>query len=194
MSALVDNRKYRWRTVIHQLFAEEDKDGRMQQGLLKKIILSALVSLLVIGSFICQPVLAEIRQIQESPNTILYQSRHSLRDRSGKSWQVILFKRVKSGTVAEVNLRLVGFPGVVEFAHPQPLTMTISGDKELKVEDMFAEKSPYPNVGQYNIKDVLLELPTTEKVIMSLPMTSNNTISLSLPIPVILEWQTVANY
>lgn len=152
-----------------------------------------LPCLLGLASIPAETALASIRQMEEAPGQILYQSRHGLRDRSGNSWQVILFKRVKSGKVAQVNLRLVGFPGVAEFSHPQPLTITTSAGEVFTSEDVFAEQSPSPNVGQYDIKDVLLKLPTTGRVLLNLPMTGNNSTTLLLPLPVILEWQTVAN-
>lgn len=161
----------------------------------KLLFVGVLVLLLFLGwgGFTAAPGLAEIRQAEEAPGQMLYQSRHSLPDRAGHSWQVVLFKRVKSGQVASVSLRLVGFPGIAEFVHPQPLEIKIGSEKTLTAEDMFAEESPAPNVGQYNIKGVLLQLPTNTRVLLSLPMTGDRSIDLPIPPSIVLEWQAIAN-
>lgn len=138
--------------------------------------------------------LASIRTIEEAPGQMLYQSRHSWRDRAGHSWQVILFKRVKAGQIASVSLRLVGFPDLAKIAHPQPLLITTKTGKVFTSPDMFAEKSPAPNVGQYDLSDVLLKLPTTERVMLHIPLIDNESITLRLPSSAVLEWQAIANY
>jgi len=138
--------------------------------------------------------IASIRTIEEAPGQILYQSRHSWRDRAGHFWQVILFKRVKAGQIASVSLRLVGFPGIAILAHPQPLLITTKTGKEFTSPDMFAEQSPAPNVGQYDLSDVLLKLPRTERVMLHIPLIDNDSITLRLPLSAVLEWQKIANY
>ncbi|MGK7904256.1 MAG: DUF3122 domain-containing protein [Hormoscilla sp.] len=138
--------------------------------------------------------IASIRTIEEAPGQMLYQSRHSWRDRAGNSWQVILFKRVKAGQIASVSLRLVGFPGLAKIAHPQPLLITTKKGKEFTSPDMFAEKSPAPNVGQYDLSDVLLKLPSPGRVMLHIPLIDNESITLRLPPSAVLEWQAIANY
>ncbi|MEB3827858.1 DUF3122 domain-containing protein [Phormidium sp. CCY1219] len=168
---------------------------RIRQIFSKLLLLGALVLLLFAGIsyFAAPPAAASIRQTQEAPGQTLYQSRHSLRDRAGHSWQLILFKRVKSGEVASVNLRLVGFPGMAEVAHPQPLQINTDQGKVFSAPDLFAEESPAPNVGQYDLKGVLLQLPTTQPAILSVPLVGDRSLDLPVPPPVLLEWQTVAN-
>lgn len=158
------------------------------------LLLGAFVLMMVIGwgSLTPPSAVASIRQIEEAPGQMLYQSRHTLQDETGQSWQIVLFKRVKAGEAKDISLRLVGFPGVAEFAHPQPLKITTNTGKVLKAEDLFADQSPAANVGEYNIKDVLSELPMSIGVTLSLPMKGDRTTSLSVPSVVILEWQTVA--
>ena len=39
---------------------------------------------------------AAIRQLEESPNQMVYQSRQSLKDQHGNTWQTVAFKRVRS--------------------------------------------------------------------------------------------------
>lgn len=163
---------------------------------LKQILILGLCGLLILLLSLSlptpQPATAMVRQLEEAPGQLLLQSRHSLRDKTGKSWQVVLFKRTTTGELANLSLRVVGFPGVVEFAHPQPLKIITGNGETLIAHDMFAQQSPAPNVGQYDLEDVLLKLPITEKVSLELPLVGNNSLQLPLPSPVLLEWQTIA--
>jgi hypothetical protein len=140
---------------------------------------------------IVQPAEAIIRQQQETPEQMLYQSRHTLRDESGNSWQIILFKRSKNGEVNEIDLRLVGFPGIFEFNHPQGLK--IITDKEVFLaSDRFAEQSPSPNVAQFDLKAILPQLLTKQSLTLKLPLKKDRVHTLTVPFPVILEWQEIA--
>jgi len=167
---------------------------KVKQFLSKLLLLGALLlmSLLFVGSFTDQLAVAAIRQQQEAPGQILYQSRHTLRDKTGNSWQVVLFKRAKLDNLDEVSLRLVGFPGVVEITHPQPLQITTNTGEFFQAEDMFFQNSPAPNVGQYNFQEVLTSLPKAVPLNLSLEINDNQSIQLRVPGVVVLEWQTVA--
>lgn len=134
---------------------------------------------------------AIIRQQEEAPGQILYQSRHSLRDEKGKTWQIILFKRFQEGKVQDLDLRLVGFPDEINFTHPHNLEIVSSSGKIFTAMDQFADKSPAPNVGQYDLKDILPQLPTNEVVRLFVPLSDSNSISIKIPIPVLLEWQEI---
>ncbi|WP_413162688.1 DUF3122 domain-containing protein [Capilliphycus salinus ALCB114379] len=147
-----------------------------------------LILFLTLNLSYSRPAQAEIRKQQETPEQVLYQSRHSLRDNTGDSWQVILFKRVKSGELAEINLRLVGFPGEVIFTHVQPLKIK-DADRTLQADDVFAEKSPAPNVGQYDFKPILSQLSSNHLIELKLPLEKERT--LKVPPAVILEWQSI---
>jgi Protein of unknown function (DUF3122) len=133
---------------------------------------------------------ALIRQQQETPEQILYQSRHTLRDQTGNSWQVVLFKRVNQGNVKEIDLRLVGFPGTVEFAHPQDLKIIDQGNV-FTASDRFTDVSPSPNVGQFNLEEILPQLLTQQTLTLDLPL-KNSASTIKVPFPVILEWQEIA--
>jgi hypothetical protein len=160
-------------------------------GFLFSLLLSLLLLLSVNFSY-PQPANAAIRQQEEAPGQILYQSRHSLLDESGNSWQAILFKRVKNGQVKRIDLRLVGFPDSAPFKHPQALIITNREGKVWQAEDQFAAKSPAPNVGQYELQDILPRLPANQSVQLTLPLEKGKSVSLSVPPPVILEWQAIA--
>jgi Protein of unknown function (DUF3122) len=162
---------------------------------MKKAIISMILTVIIFfGVSFSYPesALAVIRTQQESPEVLLYQSRHSLQDNTGKSWQVILFKRVKNNEIQTINLRLAGFPKEIVFNHPESLTIIDSEGKVLQSEDNFAQKSPAPNVGEYNFQKVLSQLVNNQNVELILPINGNNFRSLMLPSQVLLEWQLLA--
>ena len=76
---------------------------------------------------------------------MVYQSRQTLKDQQGSSWQVIAFKRNRPDQTATLYLRLVGFPGTVALDHSQPLILTDLLGKTLTATDvsqeMFADKT-----------------------------------------------------
>ena len=166
---------------------------RIRQFLSKLILTGAIVLLIFIGlnNFTTQPALASIRQMEEAPGQVLIQSRHTLKDDRGNSWQVVLFKRTKADGSSTIHLRLVDFPGLADFAHPQPLTITTDRGDSLKAEDVFAEKAPASNVGEFDLQNILSQLPVT-KLNLSLAMKGSSSIALSIPSEVVLEWQSVA--
>lgn len=85
---------------------------------------------------------APIQEQTEAPGQVIYQTRHRLKDSLGNSWQVIFYKRVaESDETRNLNLRLAGFPGAVEFQHPQPLILTPSRGDKLEAADDFAEEA-----------------------------------------------------
>ncbi|MEC4895008.1 MAG: DUF3122 domain-containing protein [Oscillatoria sp. PMC 1051.18] len=159
-----------------------------------RLILSLLLSLMLLLGWSwasSEPAWAAIRQQEEAPGQMLYQSRHTLRDDRGQAWQLVLFKRVKNGTVAEVSLRLVGFPGVAEFAHPQNLTLRTSDGKSFLGGDRFAEASPAANVGEYDLQEILPQLAQTQSIKLILPLKPTSH-QINIPFPVLLEWQEIA--
>jgi hypothetical protein len=105
---------------------------------------------------------------------------------------VVLFKRIKADGSTTINLRLVGFPGTTEFAHPQPLKITTNKGEVLAAEDLFAQNAPATNVGQYDLQNILPQLPTAGSVHLSLIMSDHRAIDLPIPAEVMLEWQTLA--
>jgi hypothetical protein len=107
--------------------------------------------------------------------------------------QLILFKRVKDQQVQDMTLRIVGFPGEVEFKHPEPLTIITRPGKVLQANDLFSEKSPAPNVGQYDFKNILEQLPVNTTISLELNLKSPQKLQLEIPSEVLLEWQIIAS-
>lgn len=166
---------------------------QIRRFLSKLTLIAAIVLLLFIGfgNFYTQPAFASIRQMEEAPGQILVQSRHTLKDNRGNAWQVVLFKRTKPDGLSTIHLRLVDFPGLADFAHPKSLIITTNTGNSFQAEDVFAEKAPAANVGEFDVQDILSRLPVG-KLNLSLAMKGEETTQLSIPSEVVLEWQSVA--
>jgi hypothetical protein len=140
---------------------------------------------------------AAIRQLEESPNQMVYQSRQSLKDQHGNTWQTIAFKRSRPDGNSSFELRLVGFPNLVAIDHDQPLNLTNSLGKTLTAADTsnnIFKEGAQGNVGQYDLQPLLAELQAEIPLKLSLPTLTGEAISLSVPPALVAEWQTVANY
>jgi len=61
-----------------------------------------------------------------------------------------------------------------------------------QAEDLFAEESPAPNVGQYNVTQIISQLSQEDDVLLKIPETNDETINLTVPGVIILEWKIVA--
>jgi len=150
-----------------------------------------LVILVGFGGLTSQRAIALITQQEEAPRQMLYQARHNLRDETGNIWKLVFYKRTKAGEIDSINLRLIGFPGSVEFSHPQPLTLTTNNGKVIEAEDGFAEQSPGGNLAEYNFKKIVSELPKNEALFLFLPIKNQGRVEMKVPLAVILEWQAV---
>jgi hypothetical protein len=164
---------------------------RTQQVVGWFLVLGGLVLLLLLAqmALTTQPAIAVLRQHQDAPGVMRYHSQESLPDLAGKTWQVVLFKQIVPGQPTLFNLRLVAFPGLAEFIHPQPLEITTAGGQILTAADEFAQASPAPNVGQYNFTDVLTKLRTNDPLTLSVPLKGEQTLSLQIPQSLVVEWQ-----
>jgi hypothetical protein len=144
------------------------------------------------------PACAIVTQIEEYPGQILYQSRQTLKDEQGNTWQAIAFKRIHPEGSAIISLRLIGFPGKAELDHTQPLTLSTSLGQTLTAKDISSEISqdtPTPtNVGEYDIKAVLPQLQAEIPLKLTLPTIDGKSVSLSVPSAAIGEWQTLTSH
>jgi len=162
--------------------------------LLGAIVLGLLLGLRMLNS---PSAMAAIQRIEEAPGQVVYQARQTLKDQHGNSWQAIAFKRIGANGQTHFNLRLVGFPGVVEINHSQPLTLTNSLGTTLTAnEDLSgllteATKSGL-NVGQYNLQPVLSELRTELPLKIILPTLGDESVVLPVSPALVQEWQSLA--
>ena len=154
----------------------------------RSILLFNLIAIFTISSLtICFPATALLRQHHETPNVLRYHAQDSLKDREGNTWQVLLFPdRTNSNTV--YYLRLVGFPGINSFIHPQPLEILTNGGKSLTAMDAYKESAPAPNVGQYDLTPILSQLPSKGNLKLAVPLKQRD-LSLKIPGEVLTQWQ-----
>lgn len=147
-----------------------------------------LILLLGASSLFTPTAAAILRQHQDAPGIRRYHAQVSIQDDSAHAWQVVLYKVFKPGFKTEIYLRLVGFPGIAEFAHPQPLEILTSQGKLLSASDVYAS-APAPNVGEYQFTDVLSTLATTDGLKLYLPLQDGHHLALQIPKNAVTEWQ-----
>ena len=133
---------------------------------------------------------ASIHTYPEGAEQVMYRSLQTLRDRRDQAWQVVLFKRVQSGQVVDLHLRLVGFPGVTELEHPHTLRITTGTEQVWEVAEASTEGSIAPNVGEYDLREVLLQLNSNTPLRLQLP-TNGQAEELLVPPFVVQEWRRV---
>lgn len=153
----------------------------------RSILLFNSVVIFTVILTICPPATALLRQHHETPNVLRYHAQDSLKDRDGNTWQVLLFPDRTSSTTA-YYLRLVGFPGLNSFVHPQSLEILTSQGKVLTAMDAYQESAPAPNVGQYNLTPILPQLPSKGSLKLAVPLKERD-LSLKISGEVLTEWQ-----
>lgn len=157
----------------------------------KQLFVLTFTLVLVFLLFLPNPVDASIRKTEEN-GTTLYKSFHKLQDSQQQSWQVVLFKQeTEEDKERNLKLRLVGFPGRVEIAHPKPLVVE-TNRSAWQAEDLFAEEAPALNVGQYNFSKIISQLSSEDNLLLNIPVINDQTITLKVPGVIILEWKVVA--
>lgn len=158
-----------------------------------------LAILLGLGILPTPSAMAAIRQLEEAPGQVVYQSRQTLQDQHGNHWQTVAFKRIRLDGQTSFELRLIGFPGVVDLDRAQPLTLTNSLGTTLTAADVSSTiladaAQPQPHVGQYDLQPLLPQLQPEIPWKLSLPTIGGEAVSLPVSPLLVEEWQTVANY
>lgn len=157
--------------------------------------LAVALGLIWVFSLPALPALATVRQLEEAPGQVVYQSRQRLSDQQGTLWQVIAFRRVRPDGSTTLNLRLVGFPGKAEIDRSQPLTLTSAlGQVWTAAEasqDLFSDAAPSPHIGQYDLQPLIDQLRPEVPMRLSLP-TAAGPILLPLPAALVQEWRAIA--
>ncbi|MCC5625334.1 DUF3122 domain-containing protein [Nostoc sp. CHAB 5715] len=103
--------------------------------------------------------------------------------------KALLIKQNYNSPVKDLRLRLVAFPGVVEIAHPQSLLIETTAGRLLNASDTYALAAPVPNVGEYNLTDILPKLPTTDALKLYVPLSSGQQLVVNISNTVVTEWQ-----
>ena len=186
-------------TRLHLLWNVKIMSYQIRKFFSLLMLVGAIATFILIGiSVLDTPtVSAAIRQLEEAPNQMVYQSRQSLKDQHGNTWQTVAFKRSRPDGNSSFELRLVGFPNLVAIDHTQSLTLTNSLGKTLTAVDTSSnifKEGAQGNVGQYDLQPLLADLQAEIPLKISLPTLKGDVISLSIPPSLVAEWQTVANY
>jgi hypothetical protein len=163
-------------------------------------ILGMLVWALTINLAIA-PVQAAIRQLEEAPGQTVYQSevyqsRQTLKDQQGNSWQAIAFKRTHPDRTATMYLRLVGFPGTANLDHLRPLTLIDSMGKTFTAadvsQDMFMDQAQVgADAGEYDLQPILMQLESAIPLRLVLPTLNQSEITLNVSPNVVEEWRSL---
>jgi len=134
------------------------------------------------------PAFASIHEYPETADRTMFRSVQSLRDTDDQAWQVVLYKRVRSGIVDSFNLRLVGFPGI-QLDHPVPLKV-VAGNLELGLaKDIWSESDLPVNVAEYDFKSIVAELESDRPLQLNLPVQGKKDLGLLVPTFVVREWR-----
>ena len=143
--------------------------------------------------FFIKPASAVIRESKIPPDILLYKSIQTWRDKSKNPWQLIFYKEIRGNNKPTINLRLVGFPELFEFAHPQPLTIKIREDLTVKVPDIFAsDKEAFsPSMGQYDFNPIIERLETDSFWLLQLPLKDDESSTIKVPYFIIEEWTKI---
>ncbi|MEG4854394.1 DUF3122 domain-containing protein [Microcoleus sp. B5-D4] len=152
----------------------------------KTLIIISLCLYLILAS--SPPAFASIHKYPETAETVMFRSVQSLRNTDDKAWQVVLYKRVKSGVVKSLNLRLVGFPGT-ELQHPVPLKV-VAGKREIgNANDIWNESDLPINVGEYDFKSIITQVESNRPLRLSLPVKNQKQTELLVPPFAVREWR-----
>lgn len=157
------------------------------------LFIGFLVLLCCSSLTICSPAAAVLREHHESPGVQAYHAQSSLKDQQGYTWQVVLFPEpVSDNLVTKYHLRLVGFPGIAEFIHPQPLKIITASGQVLNAADLITISPPAPNVGEFDLTNVLPILPEKGSLKLSTILRGERDLYLSIPESTLSEWQWLA--
>lgn len=165
----------------------------------------ALVLVLASWLWLAEPARAILVQTQEPPDVTLVRSRHALQDADNRGWQAIAFKRVRSSDSDPVLLRLVGFPGAIEFDRERPLLVELDADTTSillppNLGRLAADAPALPNVGQFELTDLCAathacqDLPRDRALRLMLPLASGEDVLLKIPPYIQREWLTVMDF
>ncbi len=135
--------------------------------------------------------IASLHTYQELPGQTTFRSKQSLRDRTDRSWQIILFKRYQSDELQGLYLRLVGFPGLVTVNRKQPLTIATGSSLQwqaaAELDPQTAELPDY--AGQYNVMTAVSELSGDIPLQIDVPLGDGSTAEIVVPPFAVHEWR-----
>lgn len=137
------------------------------------------------------PSVASLHTYQERPGQTTFRSKQSLRDRSDRSWQVILFKRYQKDELQGLYLRLVGFPGLVALDAQKPISVATGSSLQWQAPpELDPQTSDLPeNAAQYNMATPLNALEGDIPLQIDIPLAGGSIAELVVPPFAVHEWR-----
>ena len=137
------------------------------------------------------PFVASLHTYQELPGQTTFRSKQSLRDRTDRSWQVIVFKRYQADTLQGLYLRLVGFPGLVALDEQKPLKISTGSSLEWQASPELDPQTPSlpENAGQYNVAETMTALAGDIPLQIDIPLEGGSVAQLVVPPFAVKEWR-----
>ncbi|PZO20702.1 MAG: hypothetical protein DCF25_06285 [Leptolyngbya foveolarum] len=188
-----------WQTWVQrsrlQHLASVLKRSLNQSSLLTACCLNLILVgsvLFFVPSAIAIPLpLASIHTYQEQPGQTTFRSKQSLRDRSDRSWQVILFKRYQAQDIQGLYLRLIGFPGMVSVNQKQPITIATGASTQWQANAELDPQTPeLPEyAAQYDVAQAISEIKGDIPLQVSIPLGDGSTAQLVVPPFAVHEWR-----
>ena len=157
----------------------------------------------LIGSLVCivlslfiyaLPAQASVHVYHERPGQTTLRSQQSLRDRSDRSWQAILFKRYRADGLEGIYLRLVGFPGIVDVAPQKPLLIDTGTSLQWQAKPKLDPPTPAlpSNTNQYDVATVIGELQKAIPLTLLVPLQGKAPSEIIVPPYAVKEWRELA--
>ncbi|MEM6449800.1 MAG: DUF3122 domain-containing protein [Cyanobacteria bacterium P01_D01_bin.105] len=137
--------------------------------------------------------LASIHTYNETPGQTTFRSKQSLRDRSDRSWQVILFKRYQGDRLQGLYLRLIGFPGIVTLEPKASLTIATGASAQWQATPKLdpQTKALPDNVAQYSVADAINALKGDIPLQIDIPLAGGSIAQLVVPPFAVHEWRAL---
>jgi Protein of unknown function (DUF3122) len=155
------------------------------------ILTAVLTAVLTLGPVASATTLASIHTYHEIPGQTTFRSKQSLRDRSDRAWQVILFKRYEADALQGLYLRLVGFPGLVSVDSQKSLTIATGASAQWSAPpglDPQTQSLP-ENAAQYDVAQAIAELAGDIPLQVDIPLADGSIAQLVVPPFAVHEWR-----
>ena len=169
------------------------KQALLTQRVAKSLVAISLFLLIALPALTLSPAatLASIHIYNEQPGQTTFRSKQSLRDRSDRSWQVILFKRYQSDELQGLYLRLVGFPGLVAPNSQKSLKIATGFSAQWQAQpalDPQTQSLP-ENAAQYEVTQAIADLAGDIPLQVDIPLADGSTAQLVVPPFAVHEWR-----
>lgn len=143
-----------------------------------------------------QVAIASVHTYSEPTGSVLFRSLQTLRDDRDRAWQAVLYKQFRNQQYDFLHLRLVGFPGAVEFHHPAHLQINWEAEPPIVLVDV-TPPNLSPNAAEFDIQPAMQKLSSSMPLRLELTSeqeTVTSVLQLVIPPFVVQEWLQVTNW